>query len=160
MKRLLIKQKKLLLPNGHRTSIELVVHPGAVVIVPFLSQDKIIFLRQFRPVVKKYLYELPAGTMERSEAASVCARREIIEETGYVARRMSVLGFIYPVPGYSTEKITIYKAQGLKKTENCLEKDEVITTVVMTRQNVQALFKKGALVDAKSICALAMCGWL
>jgi ADP-ribose pyrophosphatase len=160
MKRLLVKRKKIRLPNGYCTRIELVIHPGAVVIVPFLSSGKVLILRQFRPALDKYLYELPAGTIEGQETPFSCARREIVEETGYLAARLMRLGFIYPVPGYSTEKITIFKATGLKRKQIRLEKDEVITVMETTKSKIRELFKKGALVDAKSICALGMCGWL
>lgn len=115
MKRLHIKRKKTVLPNGHRIEIELVDHPGAVVIIPFLSRDKIILLRQFRPVIKKYLYELPARTKERSESALRCARREIIEETGYAPRRLTRLGFIYSVPGLLDREDHALQSPGVEK---------------------------------------------
>ena len=152
--------KTVRLPNGYRACLEMIEHPGAALVVPFLSRDRIIMLKQFRPVVNKYLYEAPAGTLDRNEPPLACARREIVEETGYSAARFSRLGEIYTVPGYSTEKITIYKAQGLQKRHRVPEEDEVIETLVVTRRQVKALFRKGAITDAKTICALSMCGWL
>jgi ADP-ribose pyrophosphatase len=152
--------KKVRLPNGYLATFEIIKHPGAALVIPFLSSDKIIMLRQLRPVIGSYIYELPAGTIDKGESALTCAKREIIEETGYSAKRMSRIGSIYPVPGYSTEKIIIYKAGGLTPTPRHAEKDEVIETKVLTRNVVRRLFKSGRIVDAKTIAALAFCGWL
>jgi ADP-ribose pyrophosphatase len=152
--------KKVKLPHGYVATYEVIEHPGAALIVPFLSPNKIIMLRQLRPVINSYIYELPAGTLGRNEQPLACARREIVEETGYAAGRFKFLGSIYPVPGYSTEKIFIYKAEGLKKRGRLTEADEVIEPSVFTKAAIKRLFKSGRIVDAKTIAALAMCGWL
>ena len=148
------------LPNGYTTTIEKIVHPGAALVVPFLSSHAIIMLRQYRPAMRRYFYELPAGTRGRDEAALACARREIREETGYRAGRLKRLGTIYPVPGYSTEKITIYRAERLIRSTVAHDADEVIESRVMKRTEVRRLFRTGKITDAKTICALTMCGWL
>ena len=148
------------LPNGFLASLEVVDHIGAALIVPIISRDKILLLRQFRPVINSYLYELPAGTLNRKESVIACARREIVEETGYSAEKLTLLGEIYPVPGYSTEKIAIFKAERLFKKEVAAEKDEVIQVKVFSRSGIKKLFKDKKLKDAKTICALAMIGWL
>lgn len=152
--------KKERLPHGYLATFEMVKHPGASLVVPFLDKDTIIMIRQLRPVIGSYIYELPAGTLDVGESPLECARREIIEETGYSARRFSPLGSIYPVPGYSTEKIFIYKATGLKAVSRKPEEDEVIEHKAMTRPAVKRLFARGKIADAKTICALAFCGWL
>lgn len=82
-----IKKRTAKLPNGNTARLELVEHPGAVLIVPFLSRDKVILLRQFRPVINAYIFELPAGTLEKGEQPLACARREIIE-TLVVTKKM------------------------------------------------------------------------
>jgi ADP-ribose pyrophosphatase len=111
-------------------------------------------------VIDLYIYELPAGTLGKNEPPQACARREIVEETGFSAGRLTRLGAIYPVPGYSTEKIVIYKAEGLKREKRKAEKDEVIRPAVFDKRRVRALFRRGRIVDAKTISALALCGWL
>ena len=148
------------LPNGRTTRITLINHPGAVIIAPFLNKNTVVMLRQFRGAINKYIYELPAGTLDPDETIAVCARRELLEETGLLTKRLTKLGSIYPVPGYSTEIIHIYKAEQLTLTVAKPEEYEVIETMPMTKLEVQKLFKQGKLMDAKSICTFAYCGWL
>lgn len=156
-----VRSRRTRLPNGRTINLELVDHPGAVLIVPFITRDRVILLRQFRPVISAYIFELPAGTLEKDESPLACARREVIEETGYAADKLTRLGVIYPVPGYSTEKITMYKAEGLQaRGELACEPDEVIETIVVTRKAVRELFRAGKIIDAKTICAFTHCGWL
>ena len=148
------------LPHGYVATYEIIKHPGAALIVPFLSREKVLLIRLLRPVVKKYIYEFPAGTLDKGEKPLRCAYREIIEETGYMAGKMTLLGDIFPVPGYSTERIFIFRADKLKKVEHIKEPDEVIENHIVTRAEVKRLFKSGKIVDAKTIAALAMIGWL
>jgi len=155
-----LMQGKRLLPNGYLARFEIIKHPGAALVVPFLSKDKIILLRQLRPVINSYIYELPAGTLDKNELPLSCARREIIEETGYSAKKFTKLGKIYPVPGYSTEKITIFKAEGLTKKHRIPEQDEIIEFFKFDKKKIKKLFKSGKIIDAKTICALTLCNWL
>lgn len=159
-KLLRVRVKQARLPNGYLARLEVVEHMGAALIVPFLAPEKIILLRQFRPVINSYLYELPAGTLNKNESILDCARREIVEETGYSAGKLTRLGEIYPVPGYSTEKIVIFRAERLSRENAAAEKDEVIQVKIITRTQIKALFKKRKIKDAKTICALTMAGWL
>jgi ADP-ribose pyrophosphatase len=152
--------KKEKLPNGYLASLEVVKHPGAALIIPFLTANKTILLKQYRPVINSYIYELPAGTLNKNETPIKCARREIVEEIGYSAKKISKLGVIFPVPGYSTEKITIFKADGLKKEKINIQEDEVIHPFIATKKEVKQLFRRGKIIDAKTIAAFAMCGWL
>jgi len=158
-KLLKLKTGRVLFPNGYDAYLEVVEHPGAALIVPFLSKDKIIMLKQYRPVIDSYIYELPAGTLEKNETHLNCAKREIIEETGYMAGRVKKIGMIFPAPGYTTENILIFRADKLKRTDVRPEEDEVIDIEVMDKKKVRKLIKSGRIVDAKTICALRLCGW-
>ena len=151
--------RRVTLPNAHSVTLEIVRHPGAVLIVPFLSKNAIILLRQLRPVVGKYLYELPAGTLQKKEYPRSCAQRELIEETGYAASRLSRMGLIYPSPGYSDEIIYLYKAEGLRKQKRRPEQDEIITVHKKTKSRIRMLIANNRISDAKTLCALALCGW-
>ncbi|MDD4294665.1 MAG: NUDIX hydrolase [Candidatus Omnitrophica bacterium] len=146
------------LPTGRETTVDVIEHNGAALIIPFISADKVIMLRQYRAVIDKYIYELPAGTLEENERPLNCAKREIIEETGYSAKKFTKLGAIYPVPGYSTEKITIYKAEQLCKRKVSFDADEIIENEIFSKKDVKKLFITGKIIDAKTICALAFCG--
>ncbi|MDD3906206.1 MAG: NUDIX hydrolase [Candidatus Omnitrophica bacterium] len=152
--------KKVRLPNGYVATLETIKHPGAALIVPFLDKNRVIMLKQLRPVIDAYIYELPAGTLDRGEKPMACARREIVEETGFSAKKLTYLGRIFPVPGYSTECISMYKAEGLRKVAHTAEKDEIIESRIFTRSEIRKLFRAGRIVDAKTIAAFAMCGWL
>lgn len=148
------------LPNGNRVRLDMIIHPGAALIVPFIKTNQIIMLRQWRPVLNQYLLELPAGTIDQGESVLTCAKRELIEETGYSAGKMTKLGRIHPVPGYSTEMIYIFKAEKLQPCAGHAEPDEVLQSRNVSKSEIKALFDAGRITDGKTICALAMCGWL
>ena len=152
-----IKKK---LPNGRYADVDVIEHPGAVVIVPFLSRDTLIFLHQYRPVLGRYLLELPAGTLDKDEQPLACARRELIEETDHKGSVFTRLGKIYPVPGYSTEVIHIFKAEKLTPQAGTKDTDNLGRIKPMTRSEVRKLFRAGRINDAKTIAALSLCGWL
>ena len=86
------------LPNGHPLDLEMITHPGAVCIVPFLNSKQIVLMRQYRAAVDSYLYELPAGTLDDNENPLTCAQRELKEETGYSAKSWKKVGKIFPLP--------------------------------------------------------------
>ncbi|VAW12206.1 hypothetical protein MNBD_BACTEROID05-55 [hydrothermal vent metagenome] len=152
-----IVKKKL--PNGVVSTMDLIEHPGASLIIPFLSPRRMIFIRQYRAAINQYIIELPAGTRDKKEPYLKCAQRELIEETGYAAKKFKRLGKIYPVPGYSDEEIVIYRADDLYQSQALKDFDEIIETCVMSRREVNKMLKDGKIADAKTICALTMCGW-
>jgi len=151
-------QERRRLPNGFVTQLEMIDYPQAAVILPFLDRNRVVLLRQFRVVLGKTLYELPAGTANKGETPLACARRELPEETGYAAKRFQKLGFIYPVPGYSNEVIHIFKAEGLYPYSLAKDADEILKPVVLSVSQVRRLFRQGRLPDGKTICALAFAG--
>ena len=152
--------QKVVLPNGKTIFISYINHPGAVIVAPLVNKDKVVMLHQFRPALGRYIYELPAGTIDPKEKPLFCAKRELMEETGCVAKKYKKLGEIYPVPGYSTEIIHIFKAEDLVFKEAQPEDYEVIKTKIFTRTQIQRLFKQGKLMDAKSIATFSHLGWL
>jgi ADP-ribose pyrophosphatase len=101
--------------------------------------------------------ELPAGTLEKGEAASACARRELREETGFSCRTLKRIGAIFPVPGYSTEKIILFKATALFPSPAEGDPDEVVERRVLTAGEVKRSFLRGRIRDAKTIAGLARC---
>ncbi len=153
----LVKRRQTL-PNQRIVDVETVEHPGAVLVVPIVSSQRICMIRQYRPVLKKYLYEFPAGTLNHKESLLECAQRELREETGFKAERLEKIGHLYPVPGYSTERITVFKAQGLTLSSANKDPDEIIKLCSMTRTQIKKMFQDKKIMDGKTICALVFCG--
>lgn len=147
------------LPNGKEAYLEEVAHPGAAIVIPFIK-EKIVFIRQYRAVIEKYIWELPAGKLDAGERPASCAKREVEEETGYSIRNLKRLGFIYTTPGFCDEKIHIFKAECYKKKEPSTDSDEMIEVKELTKKEVRSLFKNGKLTDSKTIAALSFCGIL
>jgi ADP-ribose pyrophosphatase len=145
------------LPNGKEASIEEVEHPGAALIVPFVRR-KIVFIRQYRPVIGKYIWELPAGTLDKGETPYACAKREIVEETGYGVKNVRKLGYIYTTPGFCNEKIHIFRADCEAKRSTSRECDEIMDVEVLDRRKVRELFAGGKINDSKTIAALSLAG--
>lgn len=149
----------LKLPDGRSSYFEEVKHPGASIIVPFLK-GKVIFLRQYRAVTGKYLWELPAGKLDPGETPYSCAKREVTEETGYKVRGLRRIGMIYTSPGFCDEKIYVYSAVCSEKAGMDLDWDEIIEVRPLSRSAIKKLFREGGLTDAKSIAALSFAGVL
>ena len=114
------------LDNGVTTDIEYIQHPGATAIIPMLDRTRVILIKQYRHSLKEEIWEIPAGTIDPRESAMNCAKRELIEETGFSADRWHRLGEITPVPGYSNERIHVFLATDLQPAERHLDKDEII----------------------------------
>jgi ADP-ribose pyrophosphatase len=144
------------LPNGHVTELEIVHHPGASAVVPFLDRDHVILIRQYRHATGKYLYEIPAGKLMKHESPLSCARRELEEEIGYRARQFKKLISAYTSPGFCNELIHIYMATDLSKTQQSLESCEVLKVIKLPVHKVQAMICSGKIQDAKSIIGLQL----
>ena len=151
-----VRREQLLLPDGKTTWFDLVVHPGAVTLIPIDSQGRVLFIRQYRHAVRKELLELPAGTLEIGEEPEACASREVREETGMSAGILRNVGEFYLVPGYSTEYMYIYLATDLKNDPLPGDDDEFITVEPLALDKIPDLISDGVLQDAKSLAALAL----
>jgi ADP-ribose pyrophosphatase len=143
-------------PGGRTLEREVVRHPGAVVIVPVLEDGRVVLIRNDRIAAEATLYEFPAGTLEPGEAPEACARRELIEETGYEAATMEPLGWFYTTPGLTDEKMHAFAATGLRQVGQDLEEDERITVEVVSAARAMEMLDKGELVDGKSMLALLL----
>ncbi|MFC1699240.1 NUDIX domain-containing protein [Candidatus Omnitrophota bacterium] len=143
-------------PGGYVGDLEIVRHPGAVLIIPLLDSQRMVLIKQYRPVINAYIWEFPAGTLEQGESVTSCAKRELAEEISYQARHWKRLGKILPAPGYTTEQIVIFSARGLQRIESKKEADELITPGVFTPKQLKRMINSGNIVDAKTICALKL----
>jgi len=144
------------LPNGNRVELPIVRHPGASCIVPFLSEDEVILIRQYRHAAGGTLFEAPAGKLDPDESPENCARRELIEETGYRAGRIEHLSSIWTTPGFTDEVIHLYAAFDLEHVGQRLEDDEVIELIPMALDDALSRVFRGELNDAKSALALVL----
>lgn len=134
----------------------LVVHPGSVVLVPVLDDGRVVLIRSRRYAVGEVVLELPAGTVEPPEAPLDCARRELLEETGYRAGSLERLGGVWQGPSFSTEWMEIYVARGLVHEGQRLDVGEEIAVEAMDRAALRAAMRSGELRDAKSLAALQL----
>jgi ADP-ribose pyrophosphatase len=141
-------------PSGIKTVREVIVHHGSVVVLPVLPDGRIVLIRQYRHAAGQYLWELVAGHKEPGEDPVDGARRELAEETGYTAERITKLLDIYPSPGLLGEKMDIFLAEGLKKGKARPEADEKITTRIVTLRESEAWMQSGKICDAKSVAGI------
>lgn len=149
-----LRKELVELPSGKRFYREVVVHPGASAIIPITSEGKIILVRQYRHPVGEYILEIPAGTLRPGEDPETCARRELEEETGYIADELIYLLTIYPCPGYSNERLHIYLARGLRRGALNLEIDEDLSVVELSLEEALEVIRKGEIKDAKTMAAI------
>ncbi len=139
--------------EGRKVKREIIKHPGAAAMLAFDEKNRIILVRQHR-YPHGYVLEIPAGTLEKGESPKACALREIQEETGYRAKRMTHLVTYYPSIGYNTEAIHCFVASGLTQVEKKLDTDEFITVKKIELPKLLKMIKAGKIIDSKTICAV------
>ncbi|CAN5153102.1 NUDIX hydrolase [soil metagenome] len=137
---------------------EIVEHNGSAVIVPVFADKKVALVKQYRHAAKKYLLEIPAGTLERDENPETGARRELEEEIGVTAKSIEKLMEFYVSPGFLTEKMHVFLATDLTETQQNLEEDELIEIEKLTLDKAFEKIKNGEIEDAKTIIGLILAG--
>jgi ADP-ribose pyrophosphatase len=142
--------------TGKEYSREMVIHPGAVVILPVMEDGRVLLIRNHRYSVHQVLIELPAGTLEKGEDPMNCAGRELLEETGYLASRLQRIGAFYSSPGILTEKLYAFAAFGLEKKEQALEDGEEIEIMPTLFDDALKLIDSAEIMDGKTIATLLM----
>jgi ADP-ribose pyrophosphatase len=149
-----VRRDEVLEPGGIRTTREVVTHPGSVVVLPVLPDGRILLIRQYRHATRQFLWELVAGRMERGETPRRAAARELIEETGYRARRFRVFLDVFPTPGFLEERMYILLALELTGGDAQPEVDEKIISRAFTCIELKQMIRRGKLRDAKTIAGL------
>ena len=142
--------------DGNRRLAEIVVHPGAVVIVPILPNGNVLLIRNRRYAVHELLWELPAGTLEANEDPINCAGRELLEETGFIAGRLKPIGNFFSSPGVLTEKLFAFVAYDLEPSQTNLDEGEEIETVPMPLSRAMEMIRVGEIHDGKTIATLLL----
>lgn len=146
--------KKVLLPNGKVASREIIVHGGVIAVIPILENGHIIMVKQYRKPAELTTIEIPAGRMNPGEATLSAVRRELREETGYVAKKIRKLISFYPAIGYCSEKINLFTAYGLTLKEPDPDEDEWIKVIKLPLKRALKMIDEGKIIDSKSILGL------
>jgi ADP-ribose pyrophosphatase len=147
---------KVRVPDGREHAYDLVRHSGAVVILPVDAEGRVWFVRQYRVGAEQVMLELPAGLLEEGEQPESTAAREIQEEIGMAAGKMTAIGEFYMVPGYSTEKMHGFLAEDLRESALEPDEDEDLEPVAFPIREVYQMARSGMLTDGKSLAVLLM----
>lgn len=151
-----VARRSVTSPSGQTVTREVVVHPGAVVILPLLDGGRVVMIRNFRHSIEKTLLELPAGTCEVDEDPIETASRELIEETGYRAGTLSPLACFYTSPGITNELMHAYTATDLTRVGQKLDPGEELIPEICDLLKLRRLLSTAALEDAKTLAVLGI----
>lgn len=156
-----LQVETLTLPNGNQMQADIIRHPGSVVIVPITETGEIVLVRQYRPAVGRWLWELPAGTLKPGEDVVDAARRECQEEIGRIPSRLDALGAFLPTPGYCDELMNFYAATGLRApgaadADLRPDEDENIEARAFSRGRIAEMIAAGEIADLKTVAGLAL----
>jgi len=149
------------LPKGGELEAEIIRHPGSVVIIPVTDEAKIILVRQYRPAIGRWAWELPAGSLKPGENVEKAASRECHEEIGLIPARLERLGAFFPTPGYCDEEMNFYRAEGLREAADNDEtaqpdEDEDIQAQPFSREEIERMISAGEIIDLKTVAGLAL----
>jgi ADP-ribose pyrophosphatase len=143
------------LRNGRISRRICVDHPQAAAIVPFVSDNEIIMVRQYRYALRRETLEIPAGKMDKGEGPEECIKRELVEETGFEAKSIKWLYTYAPAIGYSNELIHLYLGRDLKKLEENIDDSEISSLEILPLEEVLGMIRDHKIIDSKTIIALA-----
>ena len=146
-------------PDGSVGELEMIRHPGASAVVPFLSEPngtdpQILLIKQYRYAADAFVYEIPAGRLDPGEEPSACAERELREETGCTAARMEHLVTVFTTPGFTDERIHLFMAAGLTQGRAAREPDEFLSTETMPLSRALHFIEVGEIKDAKTVVGI------
>ncbi|MFI5179465.1 MAG: NUDIX hydrolase [Vicinamibacterales bacterium] len=153
-----VEQDLVTLPHGRTASMEVVRHRGSVVLVPQPARDQVILIRQYRYAIAKWIWELPAGSIDEGEAPARAARRECAEEIGLVPRTIRRLGVFYPTPGFCDERMTFFRCTQLVRPARPVagDEDEQIEPRAMSVADAWRLVRRGKIIDMKTVLGLVL----
>ena len=151
-----VKRDRVRLPNGAEAAREYIVHPGAVVILARFANGDVLLERQHRYALRRDFFEVPAGKLGAGEDEEACARRELLEETGYAAASWRRLATLYPCIGYSDERLVYFVAEGLQAGTPQRDDDEFLEVLRLPFAQALAWIRDGRICDAKSVAGLLL----
>ena len=151
-----LARENVTLENGVTIDLDIIHHPGASAIVPLTENDTLLMIKQYRHATGGFIWEIPAGTLDPNETPLQCAKRELIEETGFSAKAWRKLGEITPLPGYSDERIHIFLATDLAPASQDLDVDEILHVHRVSFDDAVSMVHRGEIQDGKTISGLFM----
>ena len=155
-----LESDRVALPSGHIVTLDIVRHPGSVVLLPVPSPGQVILIRQYRYSVDRFIWELPAGTLKAGEDPAEAAARECEEELGLAPGRVTPLGAFYPTPGFCDELMNYYRCEDLRPPppDSTVRKDEdeVIEPRMFSVDEARAMVSSGEIVDLKTVAGLTL----
>ena len=149
-----VRRDEVVEPGGLHATREVITHSGSVVVLPVLGDGRIVMIRQYRHATRQYLWELVAGRIDEGESVKKAAARELLEETGYRAKRFTEFLNVFPTPGFLEERMHILLAEGLTKGEAQPEEDEKIISRVFGVNELKQMMETRRLIDGKSIAGI------
>jgi len=149
-----VREDVVRLPDGGTAGREWVVHPGAVMILPVLPSGELVMERQYRYPLGRDFLEFPAGKIDAGEDPLLTGRRELLEETGYTAERWEHLATLHPVIGYSNERIEMFLAEGLQRSERRLDDGEFLEVFTTTLEQAARWVEEGVITDMKTVAGV------
>jgi ADP-ribose pyrophosphatase len=149
------------LPKGGVLQAEIIRHPGSVVIIPITDGGEILLVRQYRPAIGRWAWELPAGSLKPGEDVERAALRECHEEVGLIPSRITRLGAFFPTPGYCDEEMNFFRAEGLREATGEDEaaqqdEDEDIEAKAFAREEIDGMIASGEIIDLKTVAGMAL----
>ena len=150
-------------PKGGRMDVEIVRHPGSVVLIPLTASGEVILVRQYRHAIGRSAWELPAGTLKPNEEPKTAAARECHEEIGLLPTALEELGSYFPTPGYCDEEMTFYKATELREAgpgdkAAQQDEDEDIQQQAFSLEQIRSMIRSGDIIDMKTVAGVALLG--
>ncbi len=149
-----VLRDEIIEPSGIKAVREWVKHPGSVVVLPVFPDGRLLLIKQYRYAAAQVMWELVAGHKEPDEDFETGAHRELEEETGYIANKMTRLLEFFPSPGFLSEKMVVFLAQGLKKGKPRQEEDEKIDQRIVSLAQAEDWIRRGKILDAKTISGI------
>jgi ADP-ribose pyrophosphatase len=154
-----VQLETLVLPRGGELQAEIVRHPGSVVVIPVADNGNIVLVKQYRPAIGRWAWELPAGSLHPGEEPRAAAARECHEEIGLIPERVDKLGAFFPTPGYCDEEMNFFRAAGLRTPgpddeQAAQDEDEDIETAEFAPDAIRRMIAAGEVIDLKTVAGL------
>jgi ADP-ribose diphosphatase len=155
-----VDRDRVRMPNGREVTVDVIRHVSSAVLVPMPEPGRVILIRQYRYPINRWLWELPAGSVDEGETPEQAARRECHEEIGQIPDTIVRLGSMFPTPGYCDEEMFFFRVSGLSVPPDAavLDEDEDIEVHLFTLKEAREMVRRGEIIDMKTVIGLSLLG--